>query len=133
MGSDKRHFTRWPVSIPCTVEWQAETISGWIANLSLTGALIRRASALPVEGSRVVLRFVADRGDRTIEGRLIARVVHRTIYAPWTMGAREGVGDFGLQFLGSAESIYTELEELLDLLPPDPSPPLDQRPYAASR
>ena len=102
---DRRKFKRWTVSIPCTVEWKDLRITGKIANVSLGGALIIQANALPPEGASVTITFEAEREQIRLKGRIKSKVIH-TI---WEIIEKGGIGSLGVKFEESTEKVREKL------------------------
>ena len=102
---ERRQFKRWEVSIPCTLEWGGSSTKGQIANLSFSGALIKRVNAVPSKDTPVILGFQVKKEQVEVECKLSARIVHRSRQL-------QESGDIiwlGVQFEESIEEVRAKL------------------------
>ena len=102
---ERRKFQRWPVSIPCTVEWKDEKIIGKTRNVSLGGALITQANGAPLEGALVTVLFQAEGEQIQLKGRIMSTVMHTR----WEVIAEGGIGSFAVKFEESPETVREKL------------------------
>ena len=75
MEKDRRQFPRWPTSIPCSAKWRAHRISGEIANISLSGALIIQMVHAADRDTEVLLSIKADSETIQLACSVSSRVV----------------------------------------------------------
>ena len=107
-----RQFRRWHASIPCTVSWEKQIVSGQIADLSLGGVLITEVDSIPPRDAKVAIEFRYDQEGILLEARVECRIA-RTI--PKFAEAGEP-GAFGLEFENPLEKIRTQLVPLIRVL-----------------
>ncbi len=108
---ERRRFERWKTSIPCTVEWEGESTTGRIVNLSFGGALIKGVDATPPEGTRAIIGFKVKKEGLRLKGSLVAKII-RTFQEFKEEG--KGMVWLGVQFEGPAEEIKSQLIPVLE-------------------
>lgn len=87
--AEKRKFHRWPCSLKCSCKSETIEFTGTIVGLSFDGACIAEPSAIPPEGSDLIV-YVQTPEESVSIG---AHVVYQT----------EGMDQIGLQFYGPVE------------------------------
>ena len=115
---EKRHFKRWPTSIPCTVLWEDQVITGELVNISLGGALIASPNAIPPIYDSVIVTFHYET-QVVLEAQVESQVIHRSAEAV-EIG---GIGSFGVEFQESLTRMRRKLSPLLEKLSRETSPP----------
>ncbi len=115
---ENRHFKRWPTSIPCTVLWEDQVITGKLENISFGGALIASPNAIPPIYGSVILAFNY-KAQVVLTAQVESQVIHRSAEA-LEIG---GIGNFGVKFQEPLERIRRKLSPLLKKLRGNTSPP----------
>jgi hypothetical protein len=91
------------------VAWKDWIITGTITNVSLGGALITQANAVPPEGALVTLMFQGEQEDVVLRGRIMSKVIHTL----WEVIEEGEIGFLGVKFQESTEKVKEKLNSIL--------------------
>ncbi|MDA2935165.1 PilZ domain-containing protein [Acidobacteria bacterium AH-259-D05] len=94
-AKDRRRFTRYLVSIPCSVVWNEKVISGTICDLSLGGASITKVDSVPGPRALVDLLFQVENQQFRMKGKLVYRIINKT----QELIKEKGAGALGIEFI----------------------------------
>ena len=113
--SNKRKSERFPVEIPCVVEWDDRLIEGKINDLSVGGAFITQANIVPPNNSFVVVTLGGEDAKMNLKGTVGSRVAHGF----WEIASEDQIGSFGVEFQDPDPAIQSELTKFIQTHFPD--------------
>jgi len=107
---ERRRHKRHSVDLPCRIAWEDGQTSGRISNVSLGGALIVKAEAVPSRRAPVCITFEWE-GQRI---QLDAEVVFTVDHAKWGAEKELGAGLFSVKFSASIDEVRKTLAPFLE-------------------
>lgn len=112
-GTSLRTAMRVKVDIPAQLSWPSGTVSVFLVNLSVSGALIESAKKLPEDEPSVGLSFylIAQPGNRQVRINPNASIRNINVVKP-ASADKEEVFTYGVQFIDLDPVHYTMLQNL---------------------
>ena len=108
-SKERRQFKRLNVSVPCTVNWQGQKITGHINNISPKGALINKLQAVPPVSALVAVTFRV-REDRI---KMLCTVDSVIVRSASEMVKGKRVASAAVLFEDHSEEIRSKLNAIL--------------------